>query len=188
MPDAAYARGMASEGAGWRILRAIDDVPPVPWANGAGTTRELVGYDRSAQLSPAGTAHWRLSIATLERPGPFSPLAGVDRTFLLVGADATLSVDEEVHELRDGDALWFRGDQDVVLVALSAACHAVNLMTTRTEGATAPRLHAGLAESATLAVALEDSGDVARFDLLERATGDEPAIALPAEVASLVLE
>jgi len=178
---------MTSADAGWRILRAIDDVPPVPWANGAGTTRELVGYERSARLSPAGTPHWRLSIATLERPGPFSPLPGVDRTFLLVGADATLSVDEKVHELHDGDALWFRGDQDVVLVSLSATCHAVNLMSARAEGATAPRLHAGLADGATLAVALEDTADVARFDLLEPAEGAAPAVALPAEVASLVL-
>lgn len=68
------------------------DRSPVRWANGAGTTVELVALEESADLTP-GLPRWRLSVASLERPAPFSPLPGLHRRFLPVGGDVVLTVD-----------------------------------------------------------------------------------------------
>ncbi|MBS0420645.1 MAG: HutD family protein [Proteobacteria bacterium] len=52
----------------------------VPWKNGGGVTREIL-------RSPADGAEfdWRLSLATIAAPGPFSTFAGYHRTLVLVG-------------------------------------------------------------------------------------------------------
>lgn len=51
----------------------------VPWKNGGGLTREIL-------KAPADTDEfdWRLSLATIERPGPFSSFEDYDRTLVLV--------------------------------------------------------------------------------------------------------
>ena len=52
----------------------------VPWKNGGGLTREIlkVPADGEAEFD------WRLSLATIERPGPFSSFEDYDRTLVLV--------------------------------------------------------------------------------------------------------
>jgi uncharacterized protein len=51
----------------------------VPWKNGGGVTREIL------RLPPEPTAFdWRLSLATLDKPGPFSSFVGYHRTLVLV--------------------------------------------------------------------------------------------------------
>jgi len=58
----------------------------VPWKNGGGWTKEIL---KSA--AAAGSFDWRLSLATIEQPGPFSSFAGYDRTLILVrGAGVAL--------------------------------------------------------------------------------------------------
>ncbi len=42
-----------------------EELPDVPWRNGLGTTREVHRDER-----------WRLSIATITAPGPFSVFRG----------------------------------------------------------------------------------------------------------------
>ena len=60
------------------VLREAD-YTAVPWKNGGGLTREILKV-------PADAAEfdWRLSLATIERPGPFSSFEGYDRTLVLV--------------------------------------------------------------------------------------------------------
>lgn len=174
---------MSANEPGWVVFRQIDDIAPMPWANGAGMTRELVGWDESAGFGPAGSARWRLSIARLERVGEFSPLPGVDRTFLLVGGSAELSIDGERHRLGHGDVLRFGGDQHVVLESLAAPCHAVNLMVERGSRTDAPQLVHGPVAGARFAVALESTAGAAQFDLLRPGPG---SAVLPDDVASLV--
>jgi len=60
------------------VLREADYVT-VPWKNGGGLTREILKV-------PPDTAafDWRLSLATIEEPGPFSAFDGYDRTLVLV--------------------------------------------------------------------------------------------------------
>jgi uncharacterized protein len=60
------------------VLREAD-YTAVPWKNGGGLTREILKV-------PADAAEfdWRLSLATIERPGPFSSFEGYDRTLVLI--------------------------------------------------------------------------------------------------------
>jgi len=70
-------------------LIAAADCAPAPWLNGGGLTRDLV-------LAPACTPggprfDWRLSLADIDRDGPFSPLPGIDRVFALIDGRLTLA-------------------------------------------------------------------------------------------------
>ena len=59
----------------------IASLAATPWKNGGGVTREIV-------CSPTGAGmdrfDWRVSIATIDRPGPFSAFDGVDRVIMLL--------------------------------------------------------------------------------------------------------
>ena len=87
------------------IVRSAD-VAPQPWANGGGTTRELLRADDGA---------WRLSLADVDTDGPFSTFPGKHRLLTVVdGPVLALVVDgvEQVVEPRRPFA--FDGDADVV--------------------------------------------------------------------------
>ena len=61
----------------------------MPWKNGGGLTEEIATHPEDAALE---TFDWRVSIAAVERDGPFSRFAGVDRTITLIeGAGMRLS-------------------------------------------------------------------------------------------------
>ncbi len=61
-----------------RVLRTVD-YPVLPWKNGGGLTREIL------RVPPDGAAFdWRLSLASIDAPGPFSSFDGYDRTLVLV--------------------------------------------------------------------------------------------------------
>ncbi|WP_431274516.1 HutD/Ves family protein [Variovorax ureilyticus] len=59
----------------------IASLAATPWKNGGGVTREIA-------CSPPGASmerfDWRVSIATIDRPGPFSAFDGVDRVIMLL--------------------------------------------------------------------------------------------------------
>ncbi|MFF7333469.1 HutD family protein [Streptomyces sp. NPDC008150] len=79
-----------------RVLRA-DDRKPAPWKNGGGVTSEVAAY-------PAGAGTddflWRISVADVERGGPFSTFPGVDRIITVVdGPGMELTVDEVAHRV-----------------------------------------------------------------------------------------
>lgn len=60
---------------------------PQPWRNGGGVTRELLAWP------PGSGADWlvRVSVADIDRDGPFSPFPGVQRCFaVLEGAGVVL--------------------------------------------------------------------------------------------------
>ena len=63
----------------------IDDVRAQPWKNGGGLTRELLAWPSRDAWSV------RVSVADIERDGPFSPFPGVERWFtVLEGAGVVL--------------------------------------------------------------------------------------------------
>ena len=63
----------------------------MPWKNGGGTTAEIAIEPEGAALNADGFI-WRLSLATIERAGPFSAFPGVDRTIMLIeGLGMTLT-------------------------------------------------------------------------------------------------
>ena len=74
-----------------RVVVAAECVPQ-PWANGGGTTRALAIAPAGARV-PAPAFDWRLSLADIDRDGPFSPLPGVDRVFALVEGALRLRFD-----------------------------------------------------------------------------------------------
>ena len=83
------------------VVRAAD-VPPRPWANGGGTTRELAVADDGA---------WRISLADVDRDGPFSTFAGRQRLLTLVdGPVLDLQVDGDAHVVEPQRPFDFPGD------------------------------------------------------------------------------
>lgn len=69
----------------WNIAHLAGSAPQ-PWKNGGGTTREL------ARWPLEGDWQWRVSIARIERDGPFSRYTDVQRWFaVLDGAGVLLN-------------------------------------------------------------------------------------------------
>ncbi|MDM0002406.1 HutD family protein [Variovorax sp. J22P240] len=107
----------------------IASLSAAPWKNGGGVTREIV-------CSPAGAGmegfDWRASIATIDKPGPFSAFAGVDRVIMLLdGAGVRLrSQDGRVdHRLEVPHASFaFAGDVAVHCELLGGASTDFNVM------------------------------------------------------------
>ncbi|WP_303980633.1 HutD family protein [Dongia mobilis] len=58
------------------------DYKHMPWKNGGGSTLELL-----QDPAPDGGFNWRLSIADVATPGPFSTFEGIDRQIMLVGGN-----------------------------------------------------------------------------------------------------
>lgn len=108
-----------------RIIR-LADCPETPWASGRGVTRQLLRDDAEQD---AWT--WRLSVATVGEPGPFSSLPGVDRVLVCAGDTAlSLLIDGRAQEARPGHPIRFAGEADVVSLG-TAATRDVNVMVRR---------------------------------------------------------
>lgn len=180
-----------------RVLTSFHELSPVPWANGAGETTELVSLADSVALTP-GLRRWRLSIAALEMPGRFSSLAGMARSFLPT-AEVVLEIDGRVHRVEPRQILRFHGEQEVTLLELSRPCHAVNLMVADADadavasgGAAAAAMRLSIdsdidSDAAVgrhrFAVTLDEVPGYSRFQLLEL----EAAEVLPAGLGAVIL-
>ena len=78
---------------------ALADVPAQPWKNGGGLTRELLAWPSREDWAV------RVSVADIERDGPFSAFPGVARWFaVLEGEGVRLAFAEGERVLRRGDA------------------------------------------------------------------------------------
>lgn len=93
----------------------IRQVAPVPWRNGGGVTRELLAWPN------AQAWQLRVSVADIERDGPFSCFEGVDRAFaVLSGAGVTLGLGPTpVAATVRSDPVNFAGED-------APSCHLVN--------------------------------------------------------------
>ena len=105
-------------------LRPADAVP-VPWQNGAGTTREL-----AVAHADDGGVLWRISLAELTVPAAFSCLPGLDRVFVALGS-LELAIGGEPVRLEKGEQALFAGEDEVALRSLPAPTGALNVMTRR---------------------------------------------------------
>ena len=113
-----------------RILRNADLVWK-PWKNGGGMMADVA-------VSPEGAdfdrADWRVSIAKVERDGPFSMFPGMDRGMvLLAGARLELHVDTKAPLLveMDGPAVGFPGDRPTRGVPIGGPVKNLNVMARR---------------------------------------------------------
>jgi hypothetical protein len=109
----------------------LDRIAPTPWKNGGGTTRDLLAW-------PAA-ANWqlRISIAAIERDGPFSDFSGIDRWFaVLHGAGVSLQLAGERCEMRPGTPpLHFDGALAPMCWLLDGPTSDLNLLVRRDAGA-----------------------------------------------------
>ena len=64
----------------------------MPWKNGGGHAAEIAAWPDGAHDGFA----WRVAIADIERDGPFSTYAGVDRTFVLLDGEGVVLTHDDV--------------------------------------------------------------------------------------------
>ncbi|MBS1182338.1 MAG: HutD family protein [Proteobacteria bacterium] len=111
-----------------RLVNATD-FRRLPWQNGRGTTLELVRHDDAA-----GALLWRLSVADVVEPGPFSPLPGINRVITLIdgdGFDLDFGGAQPSVSLRPFEPLAFSGDWPTAAVAVHGPSRDFNVMTAR---------------------------------------------------------
>lgn len=96
----------------------------MPWKNGGGTTRALA-EDVDAQ----GTVLWRLSLADIDRDGPFSVFPGMQRHHVIVrGAGLTLDARDLQITACPFSVVDFGGDTPFQARLTDGPCQAVNLI------------------------------------------------------------
>ena len=103
----------------------------MPWKNGGGTTYEIMVEPEGASLD---AFDWRISIAHVEAPGPFSRFPGIDRSIaVLTGGGMTLlsAVGAPV-SLDAGSPPWtFPGEAAIDCQLSGGATQDFNLMSRR---------------------------------------------------------
>jgi uncharacterized protein len=110
-----------------RIIRSAD-YPTRPWKNGGGTTRDIA-------VSPPGASlddfDWRLSLAQVDREGPFSRFANVDRTLVLLSGAMTLHEQERRIDLVRHEPVMFAGERAIEATVAGGSTLDFNVMTRR---------------------------------------------------------
>jgi environmental stress-induced protein Ves len=96
------------------------------WKNGGGVTHEIAA---DAEQPPA----WRMSVATIERDGPFSDFRGYDRTILAIEGVVRLHLDGREVALTPLEPLTFRGETTVTCTIEGNLARDFNVMTMRNE-------------------------------------------------------
>lgn len=96
---------------------------PAPWKNGSGITREI------ASVSDDRGLLWRLSLAEIERHGPFSVFAGRDRILTIVaGGGLVLEMPERSQRLDRMLPFRFSGTTPVTAHLSADQVRALNLI------------------------------------------------------------
>ena len=112
----------------------LANMPATPWKNGGGSTRELACWPpATAAAGGMDSFGWRVSVATIAAPGPFSAFAGVDRQIMLLGGDGVqLTSSGWQHTLAERwQPFAFSGDEAVDCTMLGGISTDFNLMLRR---------------------------------------------------------
>lgn len=173
-----------------QILRAADRIA-TPWKNGGGVTREIAAWPPGANLE---TFDWRISMATVERGGPFSLFAGVDRILTVLEGELILSIDGAAPVTLDPGAppLPFPGDVPVFAQTPRQPVTDLNVMARRgrvraSVNRVRPQTKARIGGSAwTVIFNPSDDVDI-RIDGVRRSLGQGDA-ALVAGAAAMTVE
>jgi environmental stress-induced protein Ves len=112
-----------------QVIRC-DQVEPQAWRNGGGQTRELLAWP--------GREDWqlRISVADIDRDGPFSPYPGIDRWVAVVeGAGVRLQLPGGARSIDTNSApLHFHGEDAPGCDLLDGPTRDLNLMVRRGQG------------------------------------------------------
>jgi uncharacterized protein len=110
-----------------RILRSLDYVTR-PWKNGGGVTRDIMVSPPGASLD---TFDWRLSLAQVDRDGPFSRFDNVDRTLVLLSGAMTLHEGDRRIDLARNEPFAFEGERAIEATVGGGSTLDFNVMTRR---------------------------------------------------------
>jgi uncharacterized protein len=110
----------------------VTRLPPQPWKNGGGLTREIAVMPPGAGLADFT---WRVSIAEIAQDGPFSAFPGIDRQILLLsGAGVRLrsEIGKIDHLLNEPLVPFaFAGEAAITASLLDGPSQDLNVMTRR---------------------------------------------------------
>jgi hypothetical protein len=104
----------------------------MPWKNGFGTTTEIAIDPPTADVG--GRFRWRLSIADVERSGPFSAFPGYERTIMVIaGNGMDMAIDDRPARRLDRlfESFAFSGDSVAECRLLDGPIRDFNLMVAR---------------------------------------------------------
>lgn len=113
-----------------RLLPAAGRIAS-PWKNGGGTTWEIAAQPPGAGLD---AFDWRLSVARVAAPGPFSTFPGVDRVLTVIaGAGLRLTIEGQGETVLDeaSPPLPFPGDATASATLDGGPIRDLNLMVRR---------------------------------------------------------
>ncbi|MGD9767170.1 MAG: HutD family protein [Pseudolabrys sp.] len=112
-----------------RIVRAAD-YRRMPWKNGGGSTTEVAIAPATATLD---NFDWRISMAHVATPGPFSRFPGIDRTLAVIeGAGIHLAIAGLTVTLdRGAPPHFFPGDIDTDATLIDGPIDDLNVMSRR---------------------------------------------------------
>jgi len=102
-------------------------LPKTPWRNNGGTTAAIAAEPEGASFDDC---LWRVDISDIGRSGPFSLLAGLDRTIVPLASGLVLTIDGARHELGLFDSFAFSGDSTTTC-DIAASMQAFNALTRR---------------------------------------------------------
>ena len=176
-------------GATLNVIRK-DAFSRTAWKNGGGVTHEAIRVPTTGE-----PFLWRVSVAHIEKSGPFSDFAGYERKMLLLqGRGLNLQFrDGRRSKLREvGDWVAFDGGLSADCELIDGPCVDLNLMTLKSLGTAVrvERLHGGVAATArggetvlifSLAGALalaDETGATTRLDPWDLAVLSQGAVRL----------
>lgn len=113
------------------------DFKSMPWANGRGTTLELLRQEKDGHML------WRLSAADVVEDGDFSPWPGVDRTLILLegaGFDLDFGDQGRANHVEAFVPVVFSGDWKTRAVNVRGRSQDFNIMARRDAVATDVRV------------------------------------------------
>jgi len=113
-----------------RIIRAAD-YRRMAWKNGGGSTTEVAAAPADATLD---NFDWRISMAHVATPGPFSQFAGVDRSLAVINGDGIqLTIAGQTVRLdRTSPPHFFAGDAVTTATLSDGPIDDLNVMGRRT--------------------------------------------------------
>ena len=154
----------------------LNQIPPSPWKNGGGSTREIVCFPPGAGMESFA---WRISVATIAQAGPFSAFAGIDRQIMLLDGDGVHlhNAGGQIDHLLDKawEPVSFSGDVALDCDLLGGTSNDFNVMTRRGQWAAKLDVLTGSAtaglSAAGLCMVLQGSWETADGQTLQPGQG-----------------